>query len=244
MEQLQERILVYGSAGSGKSYAWLSLARLNPEAIFHCIDTDASIDRMLQTEFRDLKNVKVHLARTWQKCEITAALIEKEAKTGDWIVIDMVDSLWDFVRADYIQNIFGKKIDEYYMEIRKSMKGGTKIEALKGWIDWEPINKTYQDLLNHLCYDLPQFNIFFTAAAANISSPDEQDLKDIFESIGAKPEGEKRNWRRVHTVLYLCHTTDRYVMTTAKDRGRKRFFAEQVTNFAEQYTEIMQGKEG
>ena len=240
----QERILVYGSAGSGKTYAWLSLARLNPESTFHCIDTDASIDRMLQTEFSDLQNVKVYPARSWQKLEQALNLIEREVKPGDWIVVDMLCSCWDLVQAYFTEQALGKKIDDYFLQFRKNFKGGDNLEALKGWTDWVVINKIYQDFINHLCYELPQLNIFLTAKATKIDKKDEQGIKDIFEDIGAKPEGEKRNYYRVHTVLFFAHSTSSYVMTTAKDRGRKRFFAEPVRNFGEQYLAIINSKGG
>ena len=240
----QERILAYGSAGSGKTEAWLSLARLYPEAVFHCIDTDASIDRMLQTEFSDLSNVKVYLARTWQKCEIALALIEKEANTGDWVVIDMLDSLWDFVQGYFTDQVFNKKIDDYFLQFRKSVKDPDKLEALKGWTDWIVINKIYQDFINHLCYDLLQLNVFFTAKSAKFDKKEDQTIKDFFEDVGAKPEGEKRNYYRVHTVLYFIHNTGGYFITTLKDRGRKRFFAEPVQNFGEQYLAIINSKGG
>lgn len=240
----QERILVYGSAGSGKTFAWLSLARLNPGAIFHCIDTDASIDRMLQTEFEDLQNVKVYPARSWIKLEQALNLIESEAKVGDWIVVDMLCSCWDFAQAHFVEQIHGKKIDDYYMEARKAMKKGERLQAISGWDGWSVINKFYQDWINHICYELPQCNIFLTAKSTTIASTDESEVRDIFESIGAKPEGEKRNYYRVHTVLYFAHSTSSYVMTTAKDRGHKKFFAEQVTDFGKQYTAIINSKGG
>jgi len=238
----QERILVYGSAGSGKTYAWLSLARLNPEAIFHCIDTDASIDRMLQTEFSDLQNVKVYPARSWQKLEQALNLIEREARAGDWIIVDMLCSCWDFAQAHFVEQIHGKKIDDYYMEARKALKKGERLQAISGWDGWSVINKFYQDWINHICYELPQCNIFFTAKSTTIASSDDPEVKDIFESIGAKPEGEKRNYYRVHTVLYFAHSTASYFMTTAKDRGHKRFFAEPVNDFGKQYMVIIKGE--
>ena len=245
MEQLQERILVYGSAGSGKTTAWLSLARKFPESTFHCIDTDASIDRMLQTEFRDLKNVKVYPARSWEKCKLALSFIKREVKPNDWLVVDMLDSVWDFVQGYFTEQIFNKEIDTYFLEVRKKAQGKSTLEALEGWTDWVVINKLYQSWINEIMYELP-CNVFVTAKADKLSAKKEsQENLDMFSSIGYKAEGEKRNSYRTHTVLFLCHNIDNtYLMTTIKDRGRKKFFAEQVTNFAEQYTEIMQGKEG
>ena len=44
---VKERILCYGGAGTGKSFAWLSLAKEYSHSKFYVIDTDSSADRML-----------------------------------------------------------------------------------------------------------------------------------------------------------------------------------------------------
>ena len=36
-EEFRERILLYGGTGSGKSYAWLTLAKHYPASKFYCI---------------------------------------------------------------------------------------------------------------------------------------------------------------------------------------------------------------
>ena len=58
-----ERILLYGSTGTSKTYSWLNIARWSQRtkspALFHCLDTDNAITDQLDQEFSDLKNVIV-----------------------------------------------------------------------------------------------------------------------------------------------------------------------------------------
>lgn len=237
---MQERILVYGGTGSGKSYSWLTIARTKPNDTFYCIDTDRAISRMLGTEFKDLKNIKLYACRDWKVCEKALAEIKPMIKEDDWLIVDMADALWDFVQSYYTQEIFHKNIDEYFLQLRKSIAGGSKIEAFKGWTDWQIINKLYQDYINTIMYDLPS-NIFITAKASKYSSDDgdEPSLKDAFSMVGFKPEGEKRNAYRVHTVLFLNHDTFGYYITTVKDRGRQQLKQFPYKNFAETYQKVI-----
>ena len=79
---MQERILVYGGTGSGKSTGWLTIARQQPDNTFYCIDTDKSVARLLGTEFKDVKNVKIFPCRTWQVCDKTITPLIPTIKTN------------------------------------------------------------------------------------------------------------------------------------------------------------------
>ncbi len=241
---MQERILAYGGTGGGKSYAWLSLAKSTQSVKFYCIDTDKAIHRMLATEFKELSNVIVKDCRDWHKCDLALDEITKIVKEEDWLVIDMVDALWDFVQSYYTQQIFSKNIDDYFIQVRKSLGGGAKLEAFKGWTDWTVINKLYQDFINRVTYDL-SCNIFLTAKASkyNSSQDDEPSLRDSFSVVGFKPEGEKRNAYRVHTVLYFNHDAFGYYVTTVKDRGRQQLRGMAFNNFANLYDDVINNKE-
>ena len=239
---LRERILAYGATGTGKSYAWLTIAGANPDKQFHCLDTDEAILRMLKTEFCNLKNVSVYPARQWSQCESVLSQISLFIEAQDWFVIDMLDSLWDFVQSYYTTEIFGKKLDDYFLEVRKHFKGGSKLEAFKGWTDWVVINKLYQDWINRAMYELP-CNIFATAKATKLETTDDMIITDMFSAIGMKPEGEKRNAYRVHTVLLFTHNAFGYYMSTVKDRGRLQVLDYPINNFARQYFSNDFGKE-
>lgn len=240
-EESRERILLYGGTGSGKSFAWLSLAKQNPDNKFYCIDTDEAIARMKKYEFKDCNNIELYTSKDWKSCESNLFTIQQVIKPTDWLIIDMLDTCWDYVQNYFVREVFAKKIDDYFIEARKGAKpGATKLEALKGWVDWVVINKIYQDFINSVMYNMT-CNVVATAKAVKLGTSDDNDTQDIFSIVGYKPDGEKRNAYRVHTVLYLNHMFDGYHITTIKDRGRKRFDNDFLNNFAEQYKKIIEG---
>ena len=224
-----ERIMVYGGTGCGKSDGWLSIAEVCPDDMFYCIDTDKAIKRMLDTEYGNLKNVKVVDCRNWETFEKAVERISELIKDrpGDWVIVDMIDALWSFVQNWYTQKVFGKDYDEYMLQVRQAVKDKDpkKLETLKGWTDWNVINPTYQDAINRMFYEF-DCNIYVTAKSVQYSSSsddkDYADMKEMFASVGLKPEGEKRNPNRTHTVLFFNNDFDGYYVTTIKDRGRPK----------------------
>ena len=241
---MQERIMVYGGTGSGKSTGWLTLARQQPENTFYCVDTDKSSLRLLNTEFKDVLekgNVKVLHCRTWESCKQTLESLIPTIKENDWLIIDKIDPLWSFLQNWYTLKVFNKNIDEYFLQLRKSVGGGSKLESFKGWTDWAVINSTYQSLIDPVMYDY-DYNIYITAKSKDYDPKGEledAELKESFSVVGYQPEGEKRNADRCHTILFLNHDSFGYYMTTVKDRGRQQVKEYAFTNFAETYQKII-----
>lgn len=245
---ITERILAYGRAGSGKSRAWLKMAERLPSVPFLVVDTDESAERSLSSPgLAHIKNVKIFPVYSWDDCETAQKAILALVKTYyakgiiPWIVVDMIDSLWDFVQGYFTMQIFGKKIDDYFLEARKAMKkGAQRLEAFEGWKDWQVINKLYQDWINTLCYQA-QANIFLVAKSSAVGKSDDSGQGEIYGPFHQKPEGEKRNDYRVHTVILF--TRDRYdwYVTTVKDRERRLMDMLPMRDFALQYLMVIAG---
>jgi len=232
---LRERLMLVGDTGTGKSYSCLTLARELAPTPFYFIDTDDSVDRLLFTEFKGLTNVYPYPSSSWEKCEKSLEDISSKVKEGDWLVIDMLCSTWDFVQSYFVEQVFGKKIDDYFLEVRKTMKiGATRLDGLKGWVDWGVINKIYQDWVNKIMYQLP-CHVAATSKVTSLMTTDEPEIRSLFSSLGIKPEGEKRNSYRVHTILLTAHDKNGWYISTIKDRGRRQLNKVQITNFAIQY---------
>ena len=151
---VRERILVSGITGSGKSYQWLMMARRLKKtgAIFRCLDTDAAIDFMLETQFRDLLpenggNVLVFPAYEWpdyklgmkwllrrplkdaERAKLRPAILNDmkvPLKDNDWTIIDMADLAWDTVQRYYVAEIFDEDAGDYFLAIRKEVQAGTR----------------------------------------------------------------------------------------------------------------------
>jgi len=243
---IRERILVYGQPGSGKSYAHLKIAEAYPRSGFYIIDTDDSIPRMLSSEFSHLNNVNVYPAQDWPACCKALDEIRPKATGNDWLVVDMLCSVWEFVQSHFVEEIFSKDIATYFLQVRRDLRqGASNLSAFKGWVDWSVINKLYQGWINEITYRLP-CHVFFTCKATRVGHEDEADIRDTYSSFGVRPEGEKRNSYRVHSVFLLTHDRDGFFMSTVKDRGRISLPNTSLTpeqNFATKYLQIFAGWE-
>jgi len=240
-KNLRERILAIGSFGSGKSYAWLSIARkaqkTGSKAKFYCIDTDLSIERMLTEEFSELRNVELECVFEWE--EYTAALdkFKKISTPQDWIIVDMIDIAWEAVQGYFTEEIFSKDIGQFFIEARKSMKpGDKKVKIFDGWKDWQIINRLYFTWVNKLIYQ-SKSHIFATAKVEKISDEDEdKNTRLLFGQYGVKPRGQKYLGHQFHTVLLLNQfKANDYRITTIKDRGRKVLEGASLRDFSIQY---------
>lgn len=243
---IRERILSYGQPGSGKSYAHLKTAEAYPGSKFYIIDTDDSIPRMLNGEFSHLSNVEVYPAQDWPGCCKALDDIKPKVTSKDWLAVDMLCSTWDFVQSYFVEEIFSEDIASYFLQVRKGLKeGASSLNALKGWVDWAVINKLYQSWVNDITYRLP-CHIFFACKATTVRSEDELAIRDLYSTFGARPEGEKRNTYRVHSVFLLTHDRNGFYMSTVKDRGRVRLENAPLTpehNFATKYLQLFAGWE-
>ena len=83
-------------------------------------------------------------------------------------------------------------------------------------------------------YQLPS-HIIVTSKVTPLASSDETEIRSLYSFLGIRPEGEKRNSYRVHTILYLSRDKKGWYMTTVKDRGRRQLDKVPVTDFAIQY---------
>jgi hypothetical protein len=242
----RERILCFGGAGCGKTFAWLTIASNYPSHRFHVIDTDDTCDRMLTTEFNQLRNVQVYSCQDWLSCTKALDTIKTKVVAGDWLVIDQVCSCWSMVQNYFISEIFRQDAGDYFLEIRKAMKANSSsLNALRGWVDWSVINRMFEDFINLACYQLP-CNVFFTAKATKLSKEDDQEVQDVYSMYGLRPEGEKRVPFRVHSVFLFTHDRRGYYLSTIKDRGRIQLSNVPLTpeqNFCIRYLQLVAGME-
>jgi hypothetical protein len=250
----RERILVFGAAGTGKSNNALAIARKSGSHTF-VIDNDMAYDRMLATDFTDLDNVTVYNADEWsdyiphvQKAIENTTTRDEHGRTmsDDWLVVDMMTDTWDAVQADFVEQIHGKEIDEYFLEVRKAKKAadvkkGSALGALEGWMDWPVINTRYSKLYKTLL-KWPG-HLYCTAELAQINADtDDKDTRLLFGSYGVKPKGQKRMPHIFNTVLLMSKSrVGEYRMTTVKDRGREEVEDEPVGDFAMTYLRKLAG---
>lgn len=249
-----ERILLFGKEGTGKTNAVLSLARRIPSAHFHIIDTDysASYDRMLGTEYADVGergNVTTHVTGPWDWPEIlaTAKAVQKEARPGDWVVVDSMTPTWSAVSEHYVSEVHGTDIESYLLDVRmkreKAKDKGVKSTSLQpfdGWMDYSVINPMYRRL--YKCILGQPGNLLITAEATALGDNDGKMVRDVYGEVGLKPAGQKQLGFLTQTVILMTNSKrDGYGMTTIKDRGREDQDGVQVEDFARDYLQKVAG---
>lgn len=238
-----ERILVYGSQGTGKSEGILSVARRCPGATFHVIDSDVSesYNRALDTTYADLTNVAVHRVDPDDFMDQfhTAEKVATEVGPQDWFVVDSMTTPWPAVQSWFITQVHGLEEDDYFLEVRKAKKEanakkGTPLAPFEGFMDWPVINKRY-NRFTAIVFKV-KGHLYLTAEAAKISDMDDRETKQLFGSDGVKPAGQKRLGYMPSTVLLAGKTRmGEYQLTTVKDRNRVELEHETIGDFATDY---------
>lgn len=225
---VKERILATGGPGSGKTSAWLSIAKKNPDSHFYVIDSDFAVDRML--DGKSLTNVTHDVATEWTEFVELTRKYQKAMKPNDWLVIDFISPAWNAVQAWYVEQVFGKDIDAYFVDRRKAKAKND----LEGDTDWKVINKAYGAWATMLLKT--PGHLFATAPVKAVGDRDDAATKQLYALHGVKPEGQKMLSHQFHTVLMLSRARGgEFQMSTVKDRERREVNKAEVKDFALSY---------
>jgi hypothetical protein len=192
---------------------------------------------MIEEGFDGLENVEVRNVFEWPEYEKGLREFLSKVRPEDWIIVDMIDMAWEAVQAYFTDEVFGKDIGAYFLEIRKTISGEDKtVRAFDGWRDWGIINKLYLSWMNKLVYRSPCHVLAAAKAEPINSNTDEKELIKVYGPYGARPKGQKHLGHNFHTVLFLQKIKhDDYRFTTVKDRERKAAEGEKLTDFVLQY---------
>jgi hypothetical protein len=222
---LQERLLVYGPMGSGKSTAWIDIAqwanRTGSDACFYVMDSDASIPMMMGDYPEVADRVFIYPTTTWEEFEGASASIYPKVRLQDWVVLDFAGEAWDKVQQWFAQKVHGKDLDELFLSARQAAKGGNS-NPFEGWTDWPTINKTYYDWIDDYV-KRGRGQLFSTAQAEKVGDMDSRELKSLYSAVGAKAIGQKKLGFQHHTVLLLqALRPNEIYITTVKERLKSR----------------------
>ena len=237
----RERILSMGPFGSGKTTAWLNIAKwakaTDSPSRFYAIDTDNALEAMLEGQFAELDyrnggNVEWVSAWEWNDYRAALSSFGPKMSNDDWLVVDFISPAWDAVQSHYIEEIFKQDVDEFFLEARKNMKGGNPLD---GWKDWGVINRLYKKWMNEVLYQTLGHK-FLTAQATALSETDDKGLRATFGAYGVKPKGQKDLGFQVHSVLLTSvNRKGETSITTIKDRERERLMDHPVQEFTIDY---------
>lgn len=240
----REKILLMGPFGSGKTTAWLNIAKWSHQtgstAQFYAIDSDGALEAFLQpgTQYAhldaNLPGGNVHWATVFEWTEYKAALDKFGPLLGpeDWLIVDFMSNAWDAVQDWFVTEMFKSSPAEFFLEARKAKAGGNPLD---GWKDWQYINKEYKGWAKPLLYKMPGHR-FLTAQAKPIGDADDKSIRAIFGAHGVRPTGQKEMGHQVHTVLnsQVVRQGEVY-LTTIKDREREPVEGLKSTEFALDY---------
>lgn len=229
----RERQLVMGGPGVGKTRAYLTIAELarktRSEARFYVIDTDYTLDASLE-EFPKLAkwgNFIWEQVSTFDDQLELARQYKKKANRGDWMVTDMVSTIWESVQDDHSEKVYGMNKADYFLmkrqEIEEQMRAKKNFQPYEGWLDWPTIKARHADFINTAIIN-NDAHIFACAESRPLNrSTDDKRVVETFEHIGARPGGEKRLGHLFHTVLLMRQRDeDEWTVETGKDRARKQ----------------------
>lgn len=244
----REFILTFGMGGTGKSTKLLDIARACPTDTFWTLDSELSnFDRLLATEYTDLRNVDVTPAMEWDDWKRGIGEIGKKMGEDDWIAVDSCTPSWDAVQGWFIEQIHGEEPDEWFLQKRRinqrvndsavkkedKIKGFAALSGEQG--DWQVINKQYFRYIYNALMRCPGHK-YVTAEQDAISKEDDREVRGMYGPYGVKPKGQKRLGYVPMTSLWLTKKrVGEWYMTTVKDRGRREVEDERVGDFAQDY---------
>lgn len=229
----RERILAYGSTGTGKTYGALTIAAKLPDGdTMFIVDADNTWNRTLETDGATMGVMireeltwdgrrfvndetycdeagKVVLYRTegWEAhaAALTDAL--SRAERNDWVVVDSMTWLWDSVLPWYIEKTHGRELPEFLLEHRvNQVKSGAKETQGQDavLVEWNYINPLWNRTVASPLVN-SNCHLYLVAEAKQMRSDGRVDqvVRQLYERVGWIPATQKRLGHQVQTVLYF-----------------------------------------
>lgn len=230
----REQILLMGGWGAGKSTAISDIAR-NISGRVYVIDTTYEAER----NYHGQDNVIVERVEQWDDYLAGIRKATVRGTRDDWLAVDRVDPVWDSAQNGFIEKVFGKTADAWFVEFRAESSG----HPLAGeyGMNWAVIKKMYGAFMT----EVMRFkgNVIVTARADQIQNPnrdgsggDSTEIRAEFGKYGVKPAGEKNLGFLFHTVLLLAEPRQgEWTYTTIRDRNRPQMKGETMKSFCESY---------
>lgn len=234
----RERILIFGAAGVGKSYAWqLVLAHTPDDVTFHVVDTDGAWEPAAASpEFAPhAHRVRHHEPIDWpeyieaMKAARKEMLPNKDRVSKDWLVVDLGDKAWAAAQDYYSDRKFAGDPDseDFFAALVDGEADDEDVMA-----KWGTINKLYAPFAEALVRCPGNVVVCATQKdlkkdkKGNYFRESKESVRD-FGGVGAKPGGQKNLPHDLNTVLHLTGSAKgkRY-MTRIKDRNREEAWGE------------------
>ena len=224
-EAQHERVLLYAESNMGKSFSVLCLAEYlnetSPDSKIWVLDPDRGIQKAWKQEKPAVK-IKYIATPDWPTLEEALDHIEDQISPNDWVVCEMMGRYWEMAQSYEVGEVYGSKAGEYLLLARQKAIQDAKSNkpATLSSVDWQVVKKLHNDDFADRVASWDCNILWTTAADRLIQELDAPQTLSTFESVGFKPDGEKRNVHRVDTAMFMYKNAKGRYITTVKDRGR------------------------
>lgn len=240
---VRERILGFGPPESGKTSAFLSMAKwyadTGTKGHFYVVNTDLSYEALLfDPDYEDLDNITVYHCDPSNMQEIIDAgdEIKKKGTFSDWMSVDLTADCWRAAQDEYANLSTKGKIANVGTLWRTT--GNPDAYPITGW-EWGMPNARYRYLMNNCVRSFPghvycvagQKELLQTSGSGKTS--ENELVRTTFSHIGLKPDTKAdEEVYRFHTILLFGGNRTRgFKLTTAKERFKgRRLMGKEMNN--------------
>ncbi len=244
----REVILNAGGPGSGKSYSVAKLIQDGVEQEFNVVVIDR--DRGLVKAIKEVSgkipdNLDYFLGKTWGRIEAGTTHAMKILGPGDWLVFEMIGSMWDFVQTQYAEMVYGDDLAAHILDLRIDAEArvqeagydlkGSKAQAerakstgysgLDGRQDWSLIKRMHNANVFDKAILEGDFNILSTTSLKPMDKDEiEKNKWPMWNGLSKRPEGEKGQVHRHDTIIVTDKKNGEYFWRTdlSGERGKER----------------------
>lgn len=242
-KSIRERLMIFGPPKVGKTHLYFTIAKwhqeLGSDAIFYAVSSDTSYEVLsMNPEFEHLTNLQWEDAVNFNDYVTYSRQYAGLMRPQDWLSVDLMSDAWPAAQDEYARvqtRQAGGNLDD--MGDLWATSGNTDDYPISGW-EWQMPNARYRVLANNILLRCPG-HLFLVYGQKELMqdsgsgrSGETAKSKEMFGHLGLKPNGQKDDPWRYHTVLHVdSHEPKRQVMATAGERwGGREWLGKKMSN--------------
>lgn len=246
-----------GPTNSGKSTCWVRWGEWmekTGDGNVYVGDTDFATERMLGggyegdvkiggVEWAKYGNIHVSTLMEWSDYIAFSDFCAKIPGRDDLVVVDMINKAWEEVKQDFAQQVYGKDMDEFFLEakmrqVKAGKEGGNAFADSHGQT-WDVINKRYARFMTGAVYRTKAHVLACTPADKIDRDRDKGEVLNLYGRYSMKPQGQKHLGHAFHTILLVSEERKGHIMTTVKERDIRAPEPERVALVGDVYEDFV-----
>jgi len=247
---MQEKLLLMGGIGVGKSTGAVSIADAHPADTVHYIVADRAIDKLYDRYPAARQNIIEYpgydFAAIVSYIEAIKQGFDQEVQQKQWVVIDTIGEVYRLAQEFLAESRY--HLDSFSLRETRMTKDGKGYEqgfSADGFssLEWRWITRRFY---NDIVYPLVRYSRINTVLISHplpiqgafFSRPVSQVAGDRFKEIGLTVDAHRELPRYVDTIIYMEIEQDKRLMRTIKDTGRTEFAAKEFQHFWTDYARL------